>query len=240
MKVYALSHVGRVRTVNQDAYYQPAPGENFAVVADGMGGHRAGEVASQIAVEEFTRWLRCAPRPNEEALRYAVSEANRAIYMKAKAEPDKSGMGTTLTALWVDSHRVYLTHVGDSRAYLYRDGEMSQLSRDHSVVNEMMERGEITAAEARVHPHRHFITRSLGTSVYVTPDVSKFERRPGDVWLLCSDGLSNYVDGDEMGELLGGNGSWQDKASLLLELALRRGGSDNVTVMIMVLDGGAA
>lgn len=240
MKVYALSHVGRVRTINQDAYYQPAPGENFAVVADGMGGHRAGEVASQIAVEEFTRWLRCAPRPNEDALRYAVSEANRAIYMKAKAETDKAGMGTTLTALWADTNRVYLTHVGDSRAYLYRDGEISQLSRDHSVVNEMMERGEITAEEARVHPHRHFITRSLGTSISVTPDINKFERRAGDVWLICSDGLSNYVDGDELGELLGGSGSWQDKASLMLELALRRGGSDNVTVMIIVLDGGAA
>ena len=240
MKVYALSHVGRVRTINQDAYYLPAPGENFAVVADGMGGHRAGEVASQIAVEEFTRWLRCAPRPNEDALRYAASEANRAIYMKAKVEPDKEGMGTTLTALWVDEHRVYLTHVGDSRAYLYRDGEISQMSRDHSVVNEMIERGEITPKEARVHPYRHYITRSMGRAVYVTPDVNKFERRPGDVWLLCSDGLSDYVDGDELGELLGGNGSWQDKAALLLELALRRGGSDNVTVIIMVLDGGAA
>lgn len=240
MKVYALSHVGRVRTINQDAYYQPAPGENFAVVADGMGGHRAGEVASQMAVEEFTRWLRCAPRPNEEALRYAVSEANRAIYMKGKAEPDKAGMGTTLTALWADTNRVYLTHIGDSRAYLFRDGEMSQMSRDHSVVGEMMERGEITPEEARVHPHRHFVTRSLGTTVYVTPDVNKFERRPGDVWLICSDGLSNYVEGDEMGELLGGGGSWQNKASLLLELALRRGGSDNVTVVIVVLDGGVS
>lgn len=240
MKSYALSHVGRVRTVNQDAYYQPAPGENFAVVADGMGGHRAGEVASQIAVEEFTRWLRCAPRPNEEALRYAVSEANRAIYMKARAEQDKAGMGTTLTAIWVDEHRVYLIHVGDSRAYLYRDGEISQLSRDHSVVGEMVERGEITPEEARVHPQRHFITRSLGTAVYVVPDVNKFERREGDVWLLCSDGLSNYVDCNEMGELLSGNGSWQDKIALLLELALRRGGSDNITVVLMALDGGAS
>ena len=150
MKVYAQTHVGRVRTVNQDAYYSPAAGENFAVVADGMGGHKAGEIASRIAVDEFAKWLRCAPRPNEEAIRYAISEANRAIYLKAKAEPDKAGMGTTLTALWVDASRVYLAHVGDSRAYLLRDGEMTQLSRDHSLVAEMVERGEITPDEARV------------------------------------------------------------------------------------------
>ncbi len=239
MKVYAQTDVGRVRTVNQDAYYFPAAGENFAVVADGMGGHRAGEIASKVAVEEFAKWLRCAPRPNEESIRYAVYEANRAVYQKAKAEPDKSGMGTTITAVWVDAARVYLAHVGDSRAYLLRDGEISQLSRDHSVVAEMVQRGEITPEEARVHPHRHFITRAVGTGLYVTPDIDRFERRPGDVWLLCSDGLSNYVEADEMGELLRGRSDWNHKIKLLIELALRRGGSDNITVMIVVPDGGA-
>lgn len=239
MKVYALTHVGRVRTVNQDAYYLPAAGENFAVVADGMGGHRAGEIASKIAVEEFTRWLRCAPRPNEDLMKLAVSEANRAIYMKAKAEPDKTGMGTTLTSLWIDSNRVYLAHVGDSRAYLLRDGEMTQLSRDHSLVAEMVERGEITPREAKVHPHRHYITRALGTGTHVTPDISRFERRPGDVWLLCSDGLSNYIESDELGELLTGRGDWAQKVTQMVELALRRGGSDNITVVVITSDGGA-
>lgn len=239
MKAYALTHVGRVRSVNQDTYYLPAAGENFAVVADGMGGHKAGEIASKIAVEEFTRWLRCAPRPNEDALRYAISEANRAIYQTAKAEPDKKGMGTTLTALWVDTTRVYLTHVGDSRAYLLRDGEITQLSRDHSVVAEMLERGEITPEEAKVHPHRHFITRAIGTNTFVLPDVDRFERRRGDIWLLCSDGLSNYIERDELGELMQGPGDWTYKVSLLVELALRRGGSDNITAMIIVPDGGA-
>ncbi len=238
MKVYAQTHVGRVRTVNQDSCYIPHVGENFAVVADGMGGHRAGEVASKIAVEEFTRWLRCAPKPSEDALRYAVSEANRAIYLKAKIEPDKAGMGTTLTALWADDTRVYLTHVGDSRAYLLRDGEVSQLSRDHSVVGELLERGEITPEEAKVHPQRHYITRALGTGSQVTPDIDRFERRKGDVWLLCSDGLSNYVGASEIGEVLMGSGSWESKVSLLVELALRRGGSDNITVLVAVLGGG--
>jgi len=239
MKVYARTHVGRVRSVNQDAYYVPAAGEDFAVVADGMGGHKAGEIASQLAVEEFSKWLRCAPRPNEDTVRFAVSEANRAVYQKAKDEPDKAGMGTTLTAVWVDATRVYLAHVGDSRAYLLRDGEMNQLSRDHSVVAEMLQRGEITPEEARVHPHRHYITRAVGTGLYVTPDVNRFERRPGDIWLLCSDGLSNYVDADEMGELMLGRGDWNHKLSLMVELALRRGGSDNITVVVVVTDGGA-
>lgn len=239
MKVYALTHIGRVRSVNQDAFYAPAAGEKFALVADGMGGHRAGEIASKIAVEEFTRWLRCAPRPSEEALSYAVSEANRAIYLKAKAEPDKAGMGTTLTALWIDSGRTYLAHVGDSRAYLLRDGELSQISRDHSLVAEMLERGEITPDEARIHPQRHYITRAIGTSAYITPDIDRFERRNGDVWLLCSDGLTNYVEKSEMEELMNGHGGWQQKISLMIELALRRGGADNITVLVIVPDGGA-
>lgn len=239
MKVYALTHVGRVRTVNQDAYYLPAAGENFAIVADGMGGHKAGEIASRIAVEEFSRWLRCAPRPNEDSIRYAVTEANRAIYMKARMEPDKAGMGTTLTALWVDTSRVYLAHIGDSRAYLLRDGEMTQLSRDHSLVAEMVERGEITPEEARVHPHRHFITRAMGTNPYVTADVSWFERQPDDVWLLCSDGLSNYFEAEELGEILSGRGDWSQKVSHLVETAIRRGGSDNITAVIIAPNGGA-
>ena len=203
MRVYALTHVGRVRAVNQDAYYLPAAGENFAVVADGMGGHKAGEIASKIAVEEFAKKLRGALRPNEETLREAVSKANLSIYLKSKEEPDKAGMGTTLTALWLDTNRIYMAHIGDSRAYLLRDGEITQLSRDHSLVAEMVERGEITPAEARVHPNRHYITRALGTSAYASADVCWYEKRPGDVWLLCSDGLSNYFDHDELCDLNG-------------------------------------
>ena len=239
MKGFAQTDVGRVRSVNQDAFYIPAAGEKFAVVADGMGGHKAGEIASKIAVEEFTRWLRCAPRPDEETLRYAVSEANRAIYLKAKMEPDKAGMGTTLTALWVDAAHVYLAHVGDSRAYLLRHGKISRLSHDHSVVAEMLERGEITPEEAKVHPHRHYITRALGTGAHVTPDIERFERRAGDVWLLCSDGLTNYVEENELEELMKGPGEWTKKIALMVELALRRGGSDNITVLVAFSDGGA-
>ncbi len=239
MKVYALSDVGRVRSVNQDAYYVPAAGENFAVVADGMGGHRAGEVASEMAVKEFVRWLRCAPRPDEDALRYAVSEANRMIYYKAKSEPDKAGMGTTVTGLWFDEKKVYLAHVGDSRAYLLRGNRMLQVSRDHSVIAEMLERGEITQEEAKTHPQRHFITRAVGTNPYVQVDIDVFDTRPNDIWLLCSDGLSNYLDGNEMKSILAGRGDWQEKIGEMVLRALRRGGSDNITVLVVVTDGGA-
>jgi len=239
MKVFALSDVGMVRSVNQDAFHVPAVDENFAVVADGMGGHRAGEVASEIAVREFVRWLRCAPRPEEEAMRYAVSEANRAIYYKAKAEPDKMGMGTTITGIWFDKSRAYLAHVGDSRAYLLRNGRITQVTRDHSLVGEMIERGEITPEEARTHPQRHFITRAVGTSSYVCPDIDSFDSRPGDIWLLCSDGLSNYVEANEMKSVLMGGGQWQEKIAELMGRALERGGADNITVLVVVLDGGA-
>ncbi len=239
MKVIALSDKGRVRAINQDAFYQPRPGENFAVIADGMGGHQAGDVASVMAVEEFTRWLRCAPRPDEETLRYAVSEANRAVYLKSRLEPDKAGMGTTLTAVWVDEDSVLLIHVGDSRAYRLRDGELRQMSRDHSVVAELVKNGEITTEEAKVHPQRHLITRAIGTASRVEPDFGRFSRKPGDVWLLCSDGLSGYLSDGELQGILCSRRKWQAKAEAMVQLALERGGADNITLLVVICDGGA-
>ncbi len=238
MKAYGRTDIGRIREVNQDAYYVPQAGEEFAIVADGMGGHRAGEVASRIAVEEYRRWLKCAPRPNEEAIRYAVSEANRKIYETARREPDKSGMGTTLTSLWFDANRVYLAHIGDSRAYRVRDNMIAQLSRDHSLVAEMVARGEITEEEARVHPKRHYITRAMGTQKYVAADIRRYDRIQGDIWLLCSDGLSNYVEADELLGILLGKGEWQEKLDRMVELALKRGGADNITALVIVDDRG--
>ncbi len=193
MKVFALTDKGRVRSINQDAFYEPRPGETFALVADGMGGHQAGDVASVMAVEEFTRWLKCAPRVSEETLRYAVSEANRAVYLRSRMEKDKAGMGTTLTALWMDEDSVLLAHIGDSRAYRLRGGELRQMSHDHSLVGELLEKGELTEEEARVHPQRNIITRALGTGSRVEPEICCCDRKKGDVWLLCTDGLTNYI-----------------------------------------------
>lgn len=240
MKVYALTDIGRVRSVNQDCFYQPRPGETFAVVADGMGGHKAGEVASTMAVEEFVRWLKCAPAPDQGTLEYAVTEANRAVYQASKARSDREGMGTTLTALWQDGERIYLAHVGDSRAYRLRGGMLEQMSRDHSLVNSLLEQGLITAEEARVHPQRNYITRALGTHAAVDVDISCFESKKGDVWLLCSDGLSNYYEASELRDVLSGSGDWKGKAARLLRGALERGGSDNITLLIVLCDGGVS
>ena len=238
MKVFALTDKGRVRAINQDAFYQPRPGETFAVIADGMGGHQAGDVASVLAVEEFTRWLKCAPRPSEDTMRYAVSEANRAVYLKSRAEPDKAGMGTTLTALWLDDDSALLAHVGDSRAYRFRDGRLEQMSRDHSLVGEMVERGELSEEEARLHPQRHYITRAIGTGNRVEPDISRLDRKKGDVWLLCSDGLSMYFSREELQAALRSRRKWQAKVEDLVKTALDRGGADNVTALLVVCDGG--
>ena len=217
MKAYGATHVGKVRPVNQDAYYLPAAGESFAVVADGMGGHKAGEVASAMAVSEFTRWLRCAPLPTEETVNYAVHEANRIIHRTAQRESDKSNMGTTLVGVWVDDEQVILCNVGDSRAYL----------------GELLEQGKITPQEARNHPHKNYITRAIGTSSMVQPDIRTVDRRSGDVWLLCSDGMSNYVEDGEIERILSKESDRQACVTRLIDLALGRGGADNITVVLV-------
>lgn len=237
MKVYAATHIGRVRKKNQDAYYAPKPGETFVAVADGMGGHQAGEVASRIAIEEFSLWLRCAPKPGEEALHRAVIEANLAILRAAREDDSQAGMGTTLTALWFSEDTVYMAHVGDSRAYLLRNGALMQLSRDHSLVGEMVERGQITSQEAMVHPQRHYITRALGTGSIVEPDIIRLNFRPGDVWVLCTDGMSNLVRSMEMADILMRPAPWESRIDSLINLALKRGGSDNITVLAAVGEG---
>lgn len=233
MKAYARTDIGKSRPVNQDAYYLPASGERFAVIADGMGGHRAGEVASAMAVSELTRWLRWAVCPNEDALGHAVSEANHAVYAEAKRDPLKAGMGTTLTAVWMDTHDAYLAHVGDSRAYLYRKGGLMQLTRDHSLVGEMLEKGLITYKEALTHPQRNYITRALGTGKTIDPDILRIDYLPGDLWLLCTDGLTNHVTPYEMAFIIRKAASWEEKLEEMVLIALDRGGRDNITVLLV-------
>jgi len=237
MKAYARTNIGKTRQVNQDAFYLPAEGERFAAVADGMGGHRAGEVASAIAVTEFSRWLRWAARPDEDALNHAVAEANHAIYMEAKRDPLKAGMGTTLTAVWLDTSDVYLAHVGDSRAYLYRKGALIQLSRDHSLVGEMLEKGVITYNEALTHPQRNYITRALGTGKSIEADILRLDYKKEDVWLLCTDGLTNGVSTYEIAAILAKDTSWEQKLDEMVQLALDRGGRDNITALLVTGEG---
>lgn len=233
LRVYAATHVGNVRTVNEDAYYAPLTGERFAVVADGLGGHLAGEVASAMAVRAFTDELRDR-EVNEETLHHAVASANAEIYLGAQRDPLMHGMGTTLTALYFEDALVYLTHVGDSRAYLLRNHALMQLSNDHTLVNELVERGELTPGEAQHHPQRNFVTRALGTNRKVEPDIIRLDYQKGDVWLLCTDGLSNYLRSSELAEIMNRAGNWQDKLGQMIDIALARGGGDNITCMIVL------
>ena len=226
----ARTHIGKVRSSNQDAILV-CPGKYGVYgVADGMGGHKAGDVASKIAVAVVERALK-NERPTISLLRKAIEEANQAIYEEQLANPDYSGMGTTMTVIWEDEERILLGHVGDSRAYRIRENAISQVSLDHSMVAEMVRRGLITEDEAQVHPYRNIITRALGTAPTINVDVKELEKAPGDLYLLCSDGLSEYVHPNRMNEVLR-KYSLENAADVLLNLALEGGGRDNISVVL--------
>src|SRR5918997_1505211 len=183
------SDTGRQRTANEDAYYAHAP---LFVVADGMGGAQAGEVASRIAAESFE----AAERQGEAAeafLRQIAEAANERIHGLSQHDSSRSGMGTTLTAALVDGDDVAIAHVGDSRAYVFRDGELRLLTTDHSLVEELRRQGRLTEEQAEDHPQRSIITRALGPEAEVEVDTLSFSARPDDVFLLCSDGLTTMI-----------------------------------------------
>lgn len=233
MKVYALSDIGSVRAINEDSYYAPAPGENFCCVADGMGGHQAGEVASAMAVEVFSGMMRDTLFNPHDRLRRAVSAANQAIYEKARTTPEMAGMGTTMTALLIDKGEAHIAHVGDSRCYLLRNRTLMQLTSDHTLVEELLIKGAITLREARNHPQRNVITRALGTAEGVEIDLLRVRTQPGDMFLLCSDGLSGCVSEREMLETLNSRMRRENKVAALVEQAIDGGGHDNITVMLV-------
>ena len=198
-------------------------------VADGMGGALAGEVAAQVAVEAVAGLS--APVTAED-VRRALQVANRAIRRMAAEDPDKAGMGTTLTTALLADDRLDVVHVGDSRAYLWRDGELRQLTEDHSVVAELVRRGSLSAEDAESHPHRNVITRALGAEPEVVADTVSEPLRDGDVVLLCSDGLSSYVPERDIAAALAAAGSLREAAAALVERANAAGGTDNVTVVL--------
>ena len=227
----ARTHIGKVRASNQDAILV-CPGKyGIYGVADGMGGHRAGDVASRIAVEVTEKALKNA-RPSIALLRSAIQEANLAIYREQQRNPDFSGMGTTMTVIWEDDGRVLLGHVGDSRAYRVRERSIRQISQDHSMVAEMVRRGALTEEEARVHPYRNIITRALGTDETVDVDAEELDKQPGDLFLLCSDGLSEYVQDEGMLYILRKHPALEEAADVLLNMALEGGGRDNISVVL--------
>src|SRR5215203_4662790 len=185
---FHASDVSRQRQGNEDNYFVRSP---LFVVADGMGGAQAGEVASEIAVDSFDGGL--PEGAIGEALARVIQEANRRIHDRSRSDEQAAGMGTTCTAAYVGESEVTIAHVGDSRAYLWRDGELTRLTRDHSLVGELVARGKLTEEQAEMHPQRSVITRALGPESDVRVDTERVEARSGDVFLLCSDGLTSMI-----------------------------------------------
>jgi protein phosphatase len=227
----ARTDTGRERSANEDAYFARSP---VYAVADGMGGAQAGEVAARIAAGVFEEHFPDGVDPERELAEIA-SEANRRIYELAREDSSRSGMGTTLTGAVVSDDEVSIVHVGDSRAYLLRDGELRQLTRDHSLVEELRRRGQLTVEEAEEHPQRSIITRALGPEPDVEPDVHTHQARSGDVFLLCSDGLTSMVREERLHEILTGNDSLRGAVDRLVEEANRAGGRDNITAVLFRL-----
>ncbi|MGH2787208.1 MAG: Stp1/IreP family PP2C-type Ser/Thr phosphatase [Actinomycetota bacterium] len=226
----AKSDVGRVREGNEDSYLVDDP---LFVVADGMGGHLAGDVASSTAVEVIAAAAQSEDGGDPDSLAVLVRDANEAIFKKAQADTALRGMGTTCTLLMIQDSRGHLAHVGDSRAYLLRDGELSQLTEDHSLVGRMVKEGRLTAQEAENHPQRSIITRALGVDSDVEVDLMTVELKGEDRILLCSDGLTSMVDDDRIKEVLGRTPDPQIAADELVSVANEAGGEDNVTVVIV-------
>jgi PPM family protein phosphatase len=223
--------VGRQRSANEDSLVLQPP---FFAVADGMGGARAGEVASAIAAEAF-EGASAAGEAAEAQLARILREANRRIYDLAVTDESRRGMGTTLTAAKVHDTEVSLGHVGDSRAYRMRDGELEQITRDHSLVAELERSGQITPEAAEHHPQRSIITRALGPEPEVEVDTYTLSARDGDLFLLCSDGLTSMVSDDEVAAILRTAGSLDEAADALIKAANQSGGKDNITVVLFRL-----
>lgn len=247
---YGRTDVGPVREHNEDSMLIDVECGVF-VVADGMGGHAAGEVASDMAANTVHRTLVGAPDPDEtrlvrdhetsdpadvlrERLRYAMNQASIAIRRESEVNPDTRGMGTTLVVLVIDGDQAHLAHVGDSRAYLFRGGRLIRLTRDHTVVQQEIDAGRLTPELARLLPHKHILTQSVGFHGPVEPDTTTRLIEEGDIFMLCSDGMTDPLDDKALEEIFAGTPS-DMLADTLVEEALKAGTEDNVTVVVAAL-----
>ena len=230
-KVFQATHVGKVRYNNEDSLIVIEP-ETF-VVADGMGGAQAGEVASQMLVETVKDFLSQSPPYNEKILSQAILLANSKILNLARQNANYHGMGTTATILSLDDKKAYFAHVGDSRIYQLRNNFLTQLTQDHSYVETLVRRGEITPEEARVHPMKNVLTQAVGAIPEIQIDADNFPVQSGDIFLLCTDGLTNMVDDELILKILL---SASNPADALIDAALNAGGRDNVSVIVAGVD----
>lgn len=241
IKTVYVSDVGRVRSVNEDSSWvaRLLQGYTLAIVADGMGGHKAGDTASRLAVETIVQDLHDLPSglPVEAygvKLQAAILHANEIIYREASEHDEYRNMGTTVVAVLLGEREGMIGHIGDSRVYKFSSGAMTQLTEDHSLVNELLKTKQISEEEATVHPHRNVVTRALGTDPQVIVDLYPVTLEPGEILLMCSDGLSNYVTLEQMTQILGSEAlELKERADRLLRLALLAGGDDNITVALL-------
>ncbi len=231
-KIFQATHVGKVRRNNEDSLIVIEP--KIFVVADGMGGAKAGEVASRTLVETVKNFLLKTPPPwNEKILASAILTANKKISDLARQNENYSGMGTTATILSLDEKLAYFAHVGDSRLYRLRNNFLEQITEDHSYVETLVRRGDLTPEEARVHPMKNVLIQAVGAVEKIFIDQANFPVEGGDMFLLCTDGLTNMVDDESIKKILQ---TAQNPADALIEAALSAGGKDNVSVIVVGVD----
>jgi protein phosphatase len=232
MRFGVCSDVGKVREINEDGYLISKP---VFAVADGMGGHSAGEVASAIALQTIKKSLHKLPKEEDipNLLVKSIQEANAAVFQRSTTEVEQRGMGTTLTVATLLKDKFYIGHIGDSRAYLLRDGKLAQLTEDHSLVAQMVKEGMLSPQEAELHPQRSVLTRALGTEPSVQIDISTSEIRPRDKILLCTDGLTAMLSDSEIERLLNESAHPRLICQKLIDAANEQGGTDNITVVLL-------
>lgn len=239
---YAMTDIGRARTVNQDYVFsclEPIGNlPNLFIVADGMGGHQAGDFASSYSVKKFLESAALSLQKNphkifEDAIRYA----NRELIEKSRANPELKGMGTTMVALTIVGDKAYAANVGDSRLYLL-EGQLRQITVDHSLVQEMIRIGELTKETARIHPDKNIITRAVGAGRDINADFFEFTLTKDSILLMCSDGLSNMVDDEQIAALLRSAKTPEKIGKKLIDTANRNGGKDNIAVIVINLNSG--
>ena len=237
MKSFSLTDTGITREMNQDYFFasENAVGNlpNLFLVADGMGGHKAGDYASRYTTERIAAFAaRCREKDPQTILHMAIHRANTLLVAESNEDPSKRGMGTTLVAATIIGQKLLLANVGDSRLYMIGD-EITQITRDHSLVEEMVRMGEIRPEEARLHPDKNIITRAIGAIDSVEPDFYEVNLTGNPCILICSDGLTNMVPDEEILEIVKGEGTLEEKGHLLVNTANRNGGKDNITVMLI-------
>jgi protein phosphatase len=252
MRFASFTHKGNVREINEDSVYVPATGGGpqpvyFLAVADGMGGHNAGEVASAMAVRSMLNLLSGDEMPDKpesdpvRVLRLATVTTNDKVYLLGKQSPRFAGMGTTLTAALCLPDNVVVTHIGDSRAYMvHENGGIFRITRDHTLIQEFVDHHLMTQKQAERDPRRNILTRALGTEIGQEPDMFEIPWKKGNRLVLCSDGLTMYAADDEIAEIVSGVSNLDECAKTLGDMALRRGGTDNISLCIALNEGGAA